>query len=265
MKVVTLITLTSLAMGLAACGSTSQVAAVKTGASVEATDMVLASELLKTDAPTGALHAFAIPSRRMAGGFDQVTLAELAKTPEAFFRDHAAYLAFKRSFELQLDKDLSDKSFTELLASGQVEVRPCAVSSLRTAGIDDDGHIGWISRACQPGENLIFVKGTGGWVAVAAMGCLNPLDAPVRRNRIDPAIDLIPGPVPPTPEPPPVPEPQMEFVRPNLASDLRNSGNPDYSNANETTDPGAGDPSVSGATSGTGYSGAGGNSHNRWN
>jgi hypothetical protein len=112
---------------------------------------------------------------------------------------------------------MDDQAFAALLSSDRVEVRACDVSSIRTAGIDDLGRIGWINRACDEGENLVYVKVAQEWVAVAAMGCLNPLDSLVIRPKwlprdLDQEIDGVTTP----PEPPEPPTPKPDIVRPGL-------------------------------------------------
>lgn len=214
MKLTTIAVLTSLAVMTAACVQTDNSSAAIERAEEQP---VMLSELLTTEAPEGQLHAFAAPSHRMAGGFEQVTLEELSANPRAYFRNEQSYAAFKRSFEIHLNKQMDDQAFVALLSSDRVEVRACDVSSIRTAGIDDLGRIGWINRACEEGENLIYVKVGQEWVSVAAMGCLNPLDSLVIRPKWLP-LESDPGITPPEPpEPPETPKP--DIVRPGLGPD----------------------------------------------
>jgi hypothetical protein len=214
MKLTTIAVLTSLAVMTTACVPTQH---TSSGLESAQESTVTLSELLTTAAPSGQLHAFAAPSHRMAGGFEQVTLEELAANPKAYFRNEQAYATFKRSFEIHLNKELDDTAFQKLLSSDRVKIHACEGAPIRTAGIDDMGRIGWINRSCEDGENLIYVRVGDEWAAVAAMGCLNPLDALVMRPKwipLDPHRTQQPSPPPP---PPPPPEPEKpDFVRPGL-------------------------------------------------
>lgn len=208
MKLLTIATLTSLAFLAAGC-STPQTEA---GIEVTEEETVLLSDMFVTDPTVGTLHAFAVPSRRLAVGFEQVTLEELAADPQSYFRSAEAYAAFKHAFELHLDRFMDDDQFKALLSSDRVETRACDIETMRTAGVDDTGNIGWIDRECDAGENLLYLKVHGEWILVAAMGCLNPID-----DRI-----VKPVYVPPyyTPSSVPAPYvPELLIIRPLLNSD----------------------------------------------
>jgi len=207
MKLTTIAIFTSLALMTTACVPTQKVSSETERAEERP---VMLSELLTTEAPSGQLHAFAALSHRLAGGFEQVTLEQLAANPKAYFRNDQAYMAFKRSFEIHLNREMSDTAFQKLLSSDRVQVRACEGAPIRTAGIDDMGRIGWINRDCDDGENLIYVRVGGEWVAVAAMGCLNPLDAPVIRPKWLPVKSQSQTPPPEKPD----------IVRPSLGPDM---------------------------------------------
>jgi hypothetical protein len=206
MKLLTIATLTSLAFLAAGCSTTPHTEA---GIEVTEEETVLLSDMFVTDPTVGTLHAFAVPSRRLAVGFEQVTLEELAADPQSYFRSVEAYAAFKHAFELHLDRFMDDEQFKALLNSNRVETRACDIETMRTAGVDDTGNIGWIERDCDVGENLLYLKVHGEWVLVAAMGCLNPID-----DRIVKPIY-----VPPyyTPSSVPAPDaPELIVIRPML-------------------------------------------------
>ena len=198
---------------LAACEQTP--ADTKIEAEAQAKTVPLSS-ILKTDAPTGPMHAFVVPDHRFAAGYAQLTLQELAKDPKTHFHSPASYEAFKKSFEAHAHYKMTDAEFASFLGSKRVKTEACNGASIRTAGIDDAGHIGWIERACTPGEDLISIAVGNTWTVVAAMGCLNPVDEPVQLERLgSPATggSVLPTPPEPVPSDPPV-------VRPNLASDI---------------------------------------------
>ena len=198
---------------LAACAQTPTDTKIEVEAQAKTVPL---STILKTDAPTGPMHAFVVPDHRFAAGYEQLTLQELAKEPKTHFQSPAAYEAFKKSFEAHAHYKMTDAEFASLLGSKRVKAEACNVASIRTAGIDDAGHIGWIDRACTPGEDLISIAVGNTWTVVAAMGCLNPVDQPVQLERLgSPATG---GSVLPTP-PAPVPSDPL-VVRPNLESQL---------------------------------------------
>ena len=212
-KIALLIVATAL---VAACAQTPTETAV-----TEAPKTAPLSSILKTDAPTGPMHAFVVPDHRFAAGFEQVTLADLAKDPKTHFQSAAAYEVFKKAFEAHAHYSMTDAEFAKLLASDRVKTEACGSEEITTAGIDDAGHVGWIKRSCLPGEELLSFKIGNSWTVVAAMGCLNPIDEPVMLERLgSPSTggSVLPSPVPEPVDPP--------VVRPNLGTDI--GGQPSY-------------------------------------
>ena len=241
-KIALLIMATAL---VAACAQTP--ADTKTEA--EAPKTAPLSSILKTDAPTAPMHAFVVPDHRFAAGFEQVTLAELAKDPKAHFQSAAAYDVFKKAFEAHAHYSMTDAEFAKLLGSDRVKTEACGNAEITTAGIDDAGHVGWIKRACLPGEELLSFKIGNAWTVVAAMGCLNPIDEPVMLERLgSPSTGglVLPTRVQASLEPA-APEPvDPPVVRPNLGTDIGSQ------------------PSYDGATNGN-YAGTAPRDHNPWN
>lgn len=236
-KIATIILATAL---LAACAQTPT---DSKNAVAEQPKTVPLSSILKTDTPTGPLRAFVVPDHRFAAGYAQLTLEELATDPKSHFQSAASYEAFKKSFEAHAHYKMTDAEFAKFLTSKRVKTEACAVDSIRTAGIDEAGNIGWIDRACTPGEDLISIAIGNTWTVVAAMGCLNPIDEPVVLERLgSPSTGGLVLPQPQAPEQV-VPE---RVVRPNLGTDI--DGQPSYAEA-----------------SSGGYSGAAPRDHNPWN
>lgn len=213
----------------------------KTDAAVS-TKTVPLSSLLKTDTPSGTMHAFVVPDRRYAAGFEQVTLKDLAADPKAQFRSAAAYEVFKKAFEAHAHYSMTDAEFAKLLNSDRVKTEDCGGAEITAAAVDDAGNVGWIKRPCNDGEELLSFKVGNNWIIIAAMGCLNPIDQPVLLERLgSPSTG---GLVLPTPEP--VTPVEETFVRPNLGTDI------------------GGQPNVDDAQNG-GYAGAAPRDHSPWN
>lgn len=183
------------------------------------TKAVPLSTVLKSSEPTGPLHAFVVPDHRFAAGFAQVTLSDLAKDPKVHFQSVASYEFFKKSFEAHAHREMTDAQFSKFLHSKRVKTEACNLTSIRTAGIDDAGNLGWIDRACTPGEELIYISVGTTWTVVAAMGCLNPID-----ELVAPSTGILILNEPDVLDPPnPISLPIPTKERPNITSD---GGNP---------------------------------------
>lgn len=132
-------------------------------------------------ANAGSLASYANDQYYLGAGGTPPALHDFAANPRAYLRSDTAYRSLKNGFVLKLGTDLSDVEFQTLLQSDQVRLVAC-IGRIHTAGISQQGLIGWSSRACYVGEQLIELNVNGKWVVVASQGCFNlvrPMPVPV--------------------------------------------------------------------------------------
>lgn len=137
------------------------------------------SEVLISAENPGKLQSFSRDEYYIRAGGTPPTLEALAADPRKFFRHQMAYEVFKRGFEIQLGESLSDDALKRLLAGNKVRNTRDCVGLIYTPGVDRAGNVSWLIRACAPGEKLLELRVGNKWVAVASMGCLNLINAPV--------------------------------------------------------------------------------------
>ena len=136
------------------------------------------SDVLISAQDHGKLQSFSWDKYYIRAGGTPPTREALADKPGKYFRHQMAFEVFKRGFEVQLGKKLSDGALKRLLKSDQVELRDC-VGSIHTTGVDRAGNVAWFTRACAKSEQLLWLQVGNKMVVVASIGCLNLVDAPV--------------------------------------------------------------------------------------
>jgi uncharacterized membrane protein YgcG len=147
------------------------------GVATKASATTMSEVLISATAP-GELKSFSRSEYYIKTGGTPPTLEALAAEPRKFFRHEMAYQVFKRGFEIQLGKRLSDGALQRLLAGNKVKLRACT-SRIYTTGVDRAGNVSWFTRSCAKGEQLLWLQVGNKQVVVASMGCLNLVDAPV--------------------------------------------------------------------------------------
>jgi len=132
--------------------------------------------LLALPATAQSLGPFAKNPYYLGRGGTPPTLSALASDPNRYFASRAAYTAVRDVVAQVGQVSLaSDADWGNFLNSGRVQLEACNGARIETSGLRSDGSIGWFSRSCYVGEQLIMVHDgrSGQWVAVASLGCLN--------------------------------------------------------------------------------------------
>ena len=130
--------------------------------------------LTMTPASAAEYHGFVKNQWYIGKGGKAVEVKDFAADPRRYLRSEAAYQHLLHHVAEATGKQMDEESFKELLKSDDVRLVRC-LGRVKTAGITDDGQVGWKERKCYPGEYLIEVSVPGGRMIVASQGCYNPI------------------------------------------------------------------------------------------
>lgn len=152
---------------------------------------------LPQSATAGSLQSFVTDEYYLGAGGQPPALGDFATNPHSYLRSTAAYNALKKGFAAKLGRTLSDAEFRSILASDQVRLRKCT-GRISTAGISQQGKVGWSTRSCYAGEKLIELRTGDRWQVVASQGCFNlvrPLPVAPKPKPKPPALTVTSKPV----------------------------------------------------------------------
>ena len=154
--------------------------------------------LFMTPASAAEYHGFVKNQWYLGKGGKVVSLKDFAANPLQYLRSEAAYNHLRGHFAKVLGQtSVSDTEFRQLLTGKNVRLVACT-GRIKTAGITNDGQVGWKNRNCYKGEYLIEVLVSGNWTVSASQACYNSVDGP------PPLLPLPKGSATPPPVAPPV-------------------------------------------------------------
>ncbi len=160
--------------------------------------LLLSSTIGATAAMAGGLHGFADRAHYLSQGGQQVTRAELAANPGAYFAPGA--------YALMLDYfALTDAQFMHIVKTDTV-VMECNGAEVKSLAYNDQGRLVPTKRNCVAGEQILVQKSTGR--VLLLLGCLNPvIDWVIALPKAVPVVTTGGGGSTRTPPPPPPPPP----------------------------------------------------------
>jgi hypothetical protein len=126
-----------------------------------------------------SLSSFAKDEHYLGRSGTPPTPEQFAASPQTYLRNQAAVAA------LAAHLDVPPEQLGAVVA--ELSLEPCNGRRIETAGLTTDGNVGWSTRECYKGEQLLVrTSPSGERTVVASLGCLNPVRRVIAPHRPTP-------------------------------------------------------------------------------